>query len=385
MQDLKVSIIGSTQLGHEMPKEDALMLGSHQAGICYMADSFSQITLEKSETTKKRVERTLGSGHHSVYGHAHFNLLIEDIPKILAMIMNNEKVYVTSEKSARYTEMQPSAIEQKLYDEWKVIFNRKIEEVYPHINHKTREKLALENARYLISVFTPTTMGHTLSFRQLNYMMHWFNDFIDNAEGGSFNDKIKVAMDQFNSQLSHLYVPELDPEMKARGLSLLAGRDREQHFGDVYLTSYMGSFAQLAQAHRHRTINYEMMLLGGFSHDFFVPPIIEEDDKLWDKWADDTMELEDRFPQAMQVWINESGRVEDFISKCYERLCGRAQLEIAMQTKETLDSYVELTKNKNYFVHEMLLPLSEGPKCTFPEYECVEPCSWGKKGLERLI
>ena len=34
----------------------------------------------------------------------------------MAMILNNEKEYNTSEKSARYTKMKPSEEEEKLYN-----------------------------------------------------------------------------------------------------------------------------------------------------------------------------------------------------------------------------------------------------------------------------
>ena len=40
------------------------------------------------------------------------------------------------------------------------------------------EKISKENARNLTSVFTPTKMLYTTSFRQLNYLMSLFDDYI---------------------------------------------------------------------------------------------------------------------------------------------------------------------------------------------------------------
>ena len=40
-------------------------------------------------------------------------------------------------------------------------------------------KLAQENARYMISVFTPTTMEYTVSFRQLFLIIDYFEKLID--------------------------------------------------------------------------------------------------------------------------------------------------------------------------------------------------------------
>ena len=51
---------------------------------------------------------------------------MKDKLKILAMIINNEKDYSTSEKSARYTKMKLSLKEQEIYDKWMSIFYNRI-------------------------------------------------------------------------------------------------------------------------------------------------------------------------------------------------------------------------------------------------------------------
>ena len=57
--------------------------------------------------------------------------MFEEIPKILAMILNNEKIYNTSEKSARYTHMEPSEDEKALYEKWIEIYKTEISKKYP--------------------------------------------------------------------------------------------------------------------------------------------------------------------------------------------------------------------------------------------------------------
>ena len=84
----------------------------------------------------------MSSNHHSVFGHPQYNFVFEEIPKIMAMILNNEKVYDTSEKSARYTKMKPSEEERVLYEKWIQIYKNRIQEVYPNIEDKQAQKLS---------------------------------------------------------------------------------------------------------------------------------------------------------------------------------------------------------------------------------------------------
>ena len=188
---MKVRVLGSTKPGYVLPKEDAMNFAGKAAGICYMPDDFDKILAEDQEKTLKRAIGTLKSGHHSVYDHIYYNLLLENVPKILAMILNNEGMYTTSEKSARYTKMEPTPIELELYNKWLAKFEKLItleygEKYEAYFGDKKKadvaiKKLAQENARYMISVFTNTTMEYTVSFRQLNYILSFFETFIKDA------------------------------------------------------------------------------------------------------------------------------------------------------------------------------------------------------------
>lgn len=381
---MQINVLASTKVGYEMSKEEAMNFSGKSAGICYMPDSLDVLFSEDNEKTMKRANGTLKSGHHSVFGHITYNLSLEGIPKILAMILNNEKIYNTSEKSARYTKMQPSKEEEELYEKWIGIYENEIKNKFPNIPEKQARKLAMENARYLISVFTPATiMEYTVSFGQLNYIAHWFENFIKNAPDTAFNIKLKKVFKEFNEQISNLIVPELNSDVKGRTISFFSTRERKEEFGENYCTNYVGTFAQVAQAQRHRTLYYEISIPD--EPTYFVPPIIKGTD-LEEQWLKDISSLQEEFPQGMLLNVNERGTCENFIMKCQERLCGAAQLEIAIQTKKTLEKYMEKVKNTNTSVYEYLVPYTKGARCTFPGWHCTSPCLWGaKSALDRLI
>ena len=380
---MKIKVIASTKVGYVLPKEEALDFSGKSAGICYLPDTLETLFSESPEKTKKRVKGNLESGHHSVFGHATYNLSLEGIPKIIAMILNNEKIYNTSEKSARYTKMEPSEEEKSLYEKWIEIYKTVISKKYPNFDEKKVQKLAQENARYLISVFTPATiMEYTVSFQQLNFIVSWFEDYIEKEPETLFSKKLKQAMKEFLKALPDLKVEKLNPRLKGKNLSLFAVRDRKEEFGENYSTTYLASFAELAQAQRHRTLYYEMSLLDQAK--YYVPKIIKNTN-LEEQWIKDISSLEQYYPQGMLVKVNERGTAENFILKCTERLCGAAQLEIMEQTQETMNKYLEAVKD-NSAIYEYLLPYSKGARCTFPGWKCNAPCVFGaKNAMNRKI
>ena len=381
---MNIEVIASTKVGYKMPKEEAISFSGKAAGICYMPDNFETLMNEPKDKTEKRANRTLKSGHHSVYGHSTYNLVLEGIPKILAMILNNEQDYNTSEKSARYTHMEASPQEKDLYEKWIEIYERRISEVYPDMfTEREINKKAMENARYLISVFTPaTTMLYSVDFRQLNYIVNWAKDYINNDMSDSFSLKLKDVFKDFIKAMPDVVVDELNASQKGRKFSIFADRERYEEFGENYSTNYLASFAELAQAQRHRTIEYEMSLLD--DPQYFVPPIIK-DTNLEEEWIKDISSLKEYYPQGMLVKVNERGTIENFIQKSYERICGSAQLEIMLQTKKTMDRYLDAVKDKPELYNE-LLPYSKGASCTFPNKKCILPCKFGGAGaLKRKI
>ena len=207
---------------NENMMKDMFTFGGKAAGICYMPDDYLESSIQDEVKATKRAEFNTQNGHHSVFDHGHISMLI-CTTKMCAMILNSLGVYATSEKSARYTVMKPETdLELQMYNKWTDKFQKEILEKYPNtddtilntrlckklgienkkivkdnkicvsldnIKHmKNSEellnvydeleklkcsdtlpsrKLAMENARYMISVFTPTTMMYTISYRQL--------------------------------------------------------------------------------------------------------------------------------------------------------------------------------------------------------------------------
>jgi len=351
-------------------KDEAIKLSGKIAGVCYDKEGFAHLENEPEEKTMRRVDMTLNNGHHSVYDHILINFNLQNLPKILAMVLNNEHQYTTSEKSARYTPVvrkEGSIItedEETLYNKWIDIFKIKIKSQYGNIYNDAKiQKLAQENARYLVTVFMPTQMIYSTSLRQINYIASWMQNYIENVleEGLLKNEKYRSLS---------LFGKDLDK--------------KEEHFGDVYSTLYKGSFAQLAQAHRHRTLDYQMEMLN--EKEYFVPPIIADDQMLVDEWLGDMQIVRGVNPQGELVKISEVGKYEDFILKCKERLCTAAQLEIMLQTRETLLKYKKALEKSNSPLAKDIEKYSHGARCTFPDFNCSSDCKFGEgKTLVRKI
>lgn len=381
---MQIKVIASTKVGYSLPKEEAVNFSGKSAGICYLPDTLDTLFSEAETKTLKRAQGTISSGHHSVFGHPTYNLSLEGIPKILAMLLNNEKMYNTSEKSARYTKMEPSGEEKVLYEKWIEIYSTQILRKYPNFDEKRVKKLAQENARYLISVFTPATvMEYTINFGQLNYIINWAKDYIEKEANTTFSLKLKEVLKDFLQALPDLEVDGLNSGVKNRSFSLFAQREnRHEEFGENYSTTYLASFSQLAQAQRHRTLSYEMRLLN--HPQYYIPPIIKNT-PFEKEWIEDISSLQEYFPQGMLVQVNERGTIENFVLKCTERLCGCAQLEIMEQTESTMKKYLVAVKNMPD-LYNYLLPYSKGARCSFPGWICNSPCIFGgKNAMHRII
>lgn len=377
---MDIEVIASTHAGYTADKNDYDMFSGRMAGVCYMSSTFAELQKEDSAKTIKRINLTKSNGHHSVYDHESITMYLNDIPKILAMVINNEHQYTTSEKSARYTKMTLTQGEQTLYNKWLEIFKNRILKKYasdyPQFFTPNRiEKLAQENARYLISVFTPTSMVYTTTYRQLNYLVAFLNDYINKPNKNTFESKLAGVMQEFVEKLKGTkFIDEkLSVNDKNRHLSLFAnGLECEEYFGDVYCTTYLASFAELAQAQRHRTINYQMTLT---ENEYYVPPIIRDNDDLVAIWLSDIKSI-GNYPQGTLLKITEMGTLDNFILKMYERKCTFAQLEINQITSATLKKYENALRIKVHPRAEEMRNYLNGSRCTFPGYKCTSPCGF---------
>ncbi|MBR1988232.1 MAG: FAD-dependent thymidylate synthase [Clostridia bacterium] len=384
---MNIDIIASTKPGFKVDKHDLDIFCGHVGGVCYMPHSFQDLLMEDQIKTERRIDRTMGDKHHSVFEHGYISLYLEDIPKLMAMVLNNEKVFVTSEKSARYTKMQVSEKEQYLYDKWYEIILDKIAKKYTtdnkFFNKSRREKLAQENARYMISSMTKTSMVYTVSYRQLNYLCQMFNTEMKKEK--SSYDLLKPYFSEFVKFVEDTgYLDtRLCDDGKNRELSLIKKIDRKELFGDVYSINYLGTTAQLGQAQRHRTIDYEIDL--SQNKGVYVPKILSDNDQLVQDWIKDVDSVKDLMPQGLLFKINERSTLERFVMKMKERCCSFAQLEIDNQTRQSLKKYMENVQDDQR-IYNYLEKYSHGSRCSFPDYKCSAPCGFDE-GItgERLI
>ena len=241
-------------------------------------------------------------------------------------------------------------------------------------------------------------MAYTTTLRQWKYIVDWCDFYITNHDTDShtsiryYRELFNCIVDLRNSILElGLYVKELK-DNKHRRFNFLVERSydifsflqKEDYFGAVYSTTYMGSFVQLAQAQRHRTLRYIMYHNPAGVQAFYVPEILNEREDIA-QWLEDLNSISDLTPQATLVEINETGTIDNFILKCKERLCGRAQLEIMKQTKNTLEEYCDKADDSYNSFFEEFIDYNGKAKTKCCSVDCKEPCVWGKNGLERNI
>jgi len=379
--------------------DKAMTYIGHIAGICYAENGYDSVLDEEIDKTTKRVNSTLDRGHHSVAGHLPVNLYIKGQSKLLSMVLNNEKEYNTSERSLRYTAVKTSEgtiiseREEYLYNKWVEIFKAEILKKYPgqFKDFKVRT-LAQENARKLVTVFMPTEMIYTTNLRQLNYIAAWMKEYIEackqNSNSTYLEYELGTDMVKFIDELDRLklLVPSLMKNEKSRKLSLFGTNlsVRQEYFGDVYLTKYKAPFDEIAQAQRHRSLNYQIERPSVI--EYSIPDIIWDNEVLVNEWINDIKSVEDVIPIGTKLDVVEWGDYEMFILKCMERLCSCAQLDVMKTTRNTLLKYKEALEVSNHPLASDIVKYSKGSRCTFPNYTCLSDCKFKEgKILTRKI
>ena len=375
--------------------ENALLFSGRIAGVCYDMEGFEHLEKEDISNTQKRINNTLENDHHSVYDHIMINFNIVGIPKILAMVLNNEHQYTTSEKSARYTDVtykNGSILTERevtLYNKWNERFKELIKENYPDFTNFKIKTLAQENARYLITVFVPTEMVYSTTLRQINYIASIMQKYIEehNESNDYLEKNLSLCMQDFIKELDRLNVLDkrLMHNSKNRNISLF-GKDlekREEIFSHIYSVNYEASYASLAQAQRHRTLFYQMERMD--EKKYFVPPILNKKEEYIKEWTQDIKSVSNVVPQGEIILINETGTYDNFILKTKERLCTAAQLEVMKATRDTLLKYKDALEKNDHYLKEDIKKYVKGARCTFG-YNCTKKCNF-KEGitLEREI
>ena len=211
---------------------------------------------------------------------------------------------------------------------------------------------------------------------QFNYLVSFMEAFLSKGAENDFETKLMPYLEEFVAKLKDLeyYDEELARNEKRRGLSLFAeDRPIEEYFGDVYATTYEASFAELAQAQRHRTLSYSMRVK---PNEYYIPEIIRESKAYVELWLSDLEDLKDNYPQATLLTINEMGTLDNFILKMKERKCTFAQLEINKITNETLKKYEHALRMKIHPRASEIIEYTKGSRCTFADFTCTAPCGF---------
>lgn len=357
------------------------------ANVCY-SSGYEPSTIEPKlkdfSSNLDRFNRVAGTGHHSIADHTSISVYLGEIGKITAMVLNSLAYYATSERSGRYTDMSKTASqeEREMYSKWMDILVPRIHKEYPEIDPVRVKKLAQENARYFIDVTRPyTSMVYTATYRQWSYIAQWFTKFLDATIPSISPFRAALCRDfklirDFILEEGIGNVDKLH-DIKNRDIEFLTYQTgnyfpTEEQYGRMYTVIYDCSFSCLAQAQRHRTLKYIMSFDDTVPHfDFYVPEIVSD---LTDEWNHDmqVLAVNGFIPQGISIKVAEMGDVKDFILKCEERLCGRAQREVAMLTKETLGKlYFNTTGDVNEMLQNLYIP---GERCK-AKCELIGTCS----------
>lgn len=366
----------------QIMRNEFLISAGKAAGICYMPDDYFEKGIQDDEKAYKRGIKTLSTGHKTVGEHDHVSFIMR-VPKIICILLNSIQIYNTSEKSSRYTVMKETSEKPsksyQLYQKWSTMFQEAIRNVYPtQYTDREIEKLALENARYFLSIFnTETVMKYTVSYAECYMIEYYMIMLLSNIHDTIVHDKDLVydKAKRFINPLKEVVAnflclfqntlgitktsDRIIPNNKERYLYLLRflrysydnrvlSHPFKEYFGDVYNTKYNMTFAAFAQEQRHRTLKHKIEYpVDECSTKFYIPPILDHQSNnyLKEEWVNDFTDLlsstENDVYQGEYISVTESGHFEDFILKCKERLCSRAQLEICRQTAETLKKFIE--------------------------------------------
>ncbi len=389
---MEVQFIDSTR--NIKTQEEGKRIVQNHARICYSEKSWNELL---DEAFMPGLMGTLkGNGHHSPFDHPVLSFYFDGPEKSLAMVFNNQGMYTTSEKSARYTVMSGIPENQKkLYDKWDGWFVGEIskrfpESRFPKLYSRSKpteknlaEKLSQENARYMTSVFTPTKMTHSLTWRQTNIIYHHFQDFIAKNEGSrnEFNARLAQAMKGFTESeaIKNWIIDDAQVRMKGNiPLRFFSDKLQETFTKDIYAINYNASFASLAQLQRHRLAVHTVSegTNKGADLGFYIPRLIEASGRSGEWLGDLERVAKTDFPQAQLLCVGEKGMREHLPAKTEERECGLAQLETSRVVDSVLEKYGKYVPEMN----NLRVPACSSKGCK------KGGCTFGPSNyLERLI
>ncbi len=408
-----------------LDQRKALITTGVKAAVCFKDGEITPEEIRATETEEQLIKRginTILSDHTSPSEQVNISLEIENIPKMLCMVLNNEHQYEADERSLRYTPVKESdyisSAEVNLYNKWLNIFinilNQEYYDFFLKFNQGKNEehtqkkvaiaikKIAQENARYMVGVFVPTTLTYTVPWAQINKICKYMDRIITNPLN-EFEELLIPYFTDFRNQLLDLNVlitehqaKKLCPSLNIKDtdnllyknnkyldLSLFAERNQ---FSGIKLPNEYGvaisynmqiSWASLAQFHRHRTMYFEMLTPNKESNKFYVPLLLSNKKKLTKEWLMDMALVSKYYPQGQLLEVNVTGPLKNLINYVgKERACERAFLETEdmFVNKMLPDIYHNLFKENKDELALVLAPYINRQRCMYPDYNCPTPC-----------
>ncbi|MBQ7602829.1 MAG: FAD-dependent thymidylate synthase [Clostridia bacterium] len=330
------------------------------ASICYTSKTYQQFFDEPAETSIKRANSLLKSGHHSPYDQVFVKLYISNATKITLMAFNGGRFYATEEGSDRYRPMKLSNCEQQDFDELAKLYEEKILQITPNPSkyvQRRSSKIALENARYCM----PTDIQYkdifyTASLRELNYMYNWAKRF----DLSKYPNVCKVMLPDLKSfvgfmEKENLVMPNLEDHFD-RGFAFFKKQPkRADEYGYNYCMSYQCSIACAGQMERHRFLNCHYDLPDNTDDlSFYMPKMLLDDLRKTAEVQAIYEKYRARYPQGSLGTFTESGNIQDFLRVLYERDCAMAQFEINQVVQSSLKKYSQGLKDNNEDIKHLL-------------------------------
>lgn len=414
---------GFVEIDGKFNQKEALINTGVKAAVCYkQKGATSPWGIRVEEDNKTLIKRGINTilSDHTTPSELEIALEIIDIPKILCMVLNNEHQYSADERSLRYTPIETAVnindIEKLKYEKWLNIFQKILIEEYwdffikYNVSEKAAKtsikKIAQENARYMVTVFMPTTLTYRVPWAQINKIVLYMERFIADPNKTELQEMLIPYMKDFINQLKKLKViitkedaikicNELDIENlkfpqnnnylysnnKQIELSLFADKNKfsgiyqSNEFGTNFSYNFYPSFASFAQIHRHRSVDCEFIEDDNLEP--YLPPLIEGKSDLEKTWFKDMAEVRRFYPQGQKVRANISGSQKNllnFVGK--ERSCDLAQLETQhFFTHELIPAdYAYLLKTGQEEMAYQIEPYVLKLRCKYPDYNCPLQC-----------
>lgn len=399
---MEIKILANTVENDRFDMMNVERLSGKMAGICYMKDKYFGTAVSDDYKAYDRFDRVISTEHHSIADHFFITVLIEGCSKFIATLLNGMiRFYNTSEKSGRYTVMTR---EHPIYDKWISIFMQEIYKYDPTLDDKLVEKLALENARYVLNMFAPyTTMSYTTSARCWAYIYELLEGYLISQYGkylSDFDARVYEEVEQLATKIKDIGIVSEKIHIKPfKKIDFLARQteypiwDAKEYIGETYMINYDCTLVELAQFVRHRTLDYYMDFDGKNGYRFYVPKIIRGTE-FEQQWIDDLRQLmaDDRtyFPNAIIMSVWETGNIANKMMQCDERLCARVQTATFDIVKQTVERFRDIDYVlSDYCKYELSrhLDLETGEiKMKCANQKCKEPCHWGPiRGKDKLV